>query len=263
MTIRRSTKPFTITSSAVGDGVIEPAGEVPVESGASQTFEFTPGEVNHISAILVDGIYQNFAESYTFSEVSENHEITVFFSAIGTATVFSGTDVIVFLDSKASLTFDQVTSEGTASGEILSFPAGSSAALWDIQTNASFTDGVLVALSYDETDILKRWLHCRTMRLRLFRGDSVDALYSDVNGDGKVDGTDVSIVANAIKTTTGKKRIYDPLLDVNRDGKLDEADIRTINENKGQLLEDITEYVDTVKKIIYGTTSLFSVFRAR
>ena len=248
---------YTITASAVGCGVIDPAGEVSVEHGANQTFEFTPDEGKHISAILVDGIYRNFAESYTFINVAEGHTITVFFSAIGTATVLGGTDVIVFLDSRASLTFDQVTSEGTASGEIPDFPAASSAAVWDIQTTASFADVVLVALPYDETEVSNE------NNLRLFRGDSIDALYSDVNGDGIVDGTDVSIVANAIKTTTPKERIYDPLLDVNRDGTLDEADIHTINENKGQLSQDITYEVDTVNNIIYGITDQFSVFRAR
>lgn len=247
---------YTITAFAVGYGIIDPAGEVSVEYGTSQAFEFTPDEGNHTSAILVDGIYRNFAESYTFSNVAEGHTITVFFSAIGTATVPVGTDVIVFLDSEASLTFDQVTSEATASGASLDFPHGWSAALWNIQTTPS-AGVATIALPYDETDVSNE------NDLRLFRGDSIDALYSDVNGDGIVDGTDVSIVANAIKTTTPKEQIYNPLLDVNRDGILDEADIHTINENKGQLLQDITYEVDTINNIIYGTTYQFSVFRAR
>ena len=98
--------------------------------------------------------------------------------------------------------------------------------------------------------------------LRLISGETLEALYSDVNGDLIVDGDDVSIVANAVNTNQ-QPDWYDPHLDINNDGFVDKEDIHVVNSYKGTTLEDITDDIDTVHNIIYGTTSHFSVFRCR
>jgi hypothetical protein len=247
-------KTCTITASAGLNGAIDPSGEVLVKYGESKTFTFTPDDGYHVSAIVVDGAYANsFAESYTFSGVTVDHTITVSFSEDGTATVPGGNDVTVFLDSKASLTLNAITS-GVATGTLLSFPNGTSVTVWDINMTALFDGKVLIALQYNDigNDTAEQ-------ELRLIRGDSIEALYSDVNNDLIVDGTDVSIVANAVK----QAQWYNPLLDINNDGYVNEADIHLVNEYKGTTLQDITYYVDTSNNIIYGLTDHFSIFRAR
>jgi len=65
-----------------------------------------------------------------------------------------------------------------------------------------------------------------------------------------------SIVANAVK----QGYWYDPLLDLNNDGFVDEADVHIVNANKGTILEDITDGIDTDLNIIWGTTDQFSIF---
>ena len=246
-------KTFTITASAVGNGAIDPDGAVLVEYGASQTFEFTPDGGNHVSAIVVDGVYlSSFAQSYTFYDVTADHSIDVSFSGDGTATVPAGNDVTVFLASGAGLTFDD-TDGGTATGEEKDYPVGTAA--WDISVTFTFAGEVLVALQYDPTGLSE----ADQQNLRLIRGDSIEALRSDVNNDLTVDGTDVSIVANAVK----QSEWYDEMLDINNDGFVDEADIHIVNENKGTILEDITDWVNTDLNIIYGTAEYFSIFGVR
>ncbi|NIQ07561.1 MAG: hypothetical protein GWO20_18135, partial [Candidatus Korarchaeota archaeon] len=252
---------YTITASAVGNGTIDPDDEVLVEYGADQTFDFIPDEGNHISAIVVDGFYlSSFAQNYTFYNVTADHTIVAYFSADGTATVPNGTDVTVFLASGAGLTFDD-TDGGTATGDRahpgvgLDYPNGTLAVAWDINVTFTFAGEVLVALQYDDTNLTD----AEESNLTLIRAESIEALRSDVNQDLVVNGTDVSIVANAVKQSYW----YDPLLDINNDGFVNEDDVHIVNENKGTTLVDITLEVSTDLNIIYGTTDRFSIFGSR
>jgi hypothetical protein len=244
-------KTFTITASAVGNGTIDPDGDVVVEYGASQTFEFIPDIDNHVSAIAVDGIYlSSFTESYTFYDVTADHTIEVLFSADETANVPAGTGVTVFMAPSVSLTFDD-TDGGTATGEEKYYPVGGAIA-WEILVTFTFIGEVKVTLQYNDTGLSL----IDEQNLCLIRGDSIEALRSDVNNDLIVDGQDVSNVANAVKQSDW----YNPLLDVNNDGFVDEADIYIVNINKGTILEDITDGIDTNLNIIWGTTDQFSIF---
>ena len=94
------------------------------------------------------------------------------------------------------------------------------------------------------------------LNLRLVRADSIEILCSDVNNDLFIDGTDVSIVANAVKQDIW----YDPLFDINNDGFVDEADIHIVNSNKGAIIEDITDGIDTNLNLIWGTSDQFSIY---
>ncbi len=94
--------------------------------------------------------------------------------------------------------------------------------------------------------------------LRLIQGDSIEAILSDVNRDQLVDGTDVSIVANAVKQAYW----YDPFLDINNDGFVNEADILIVNAHKGTILKDITDGIDTELNKIWGTADTTSFFGA-
>jgi len=243
-------KIFTITASAVGNGAIDPDGQVFVEYGASQTFGFTPDGGNHVSAIVVDGVYlSSFAQSYTFYDVTADHTIDISFSADGTATVPAGNGVTVFLASSSGITFYD-TDGGTATGEEKDYQIGATA--WDISVTFTFTGEVKVTLHYNDTGLSL----IDEQNLRLIQSDSVEALRSDVNNDLVVDSIDTDIVA----TVVSQPHLYEPYLDLNNDGVITNADIHIVNANKGTILEDITDGINTDLNIIWGTTDHFSIF---
>ena len=72
----------TISASAGSGGSISPAGSVNVAGGSGQTFTFTPNNGYHVAGITVDGHSIGTASSYTFSNVTGNHNISVSFTAI-------------------------------------------------------------------------------------------------------------------------------------------------------------------------------------
>jgi hypothetical protein len=76
----------TISASAGSGGSIAPAGSVNVAGGSGQTFTFTPNNGYHVAGITVDGQSIGAASSYTFSNVTGNHTISVSF-AVDTHTI--------------------------------------------------------------------------------------------------------------------------------------------------------------------------------
>ena len=251
-------KVYVIEASSSQNGVINPAGDVPVKHGDDQTFFFLADNGFHLSSIIVDGGYvSSYSNSYTFYDVVGDHSIYVIFSEDGVATVPFGTDVSVFLEAGAGITFAN-TEGGVATGEQEDFPENSFVFVWELNYTSAFSDGAQIVLNYDDTGLTLE----QEQSLRLIRGDSLEALFSDVNGDLLIDGTDVSIVANAVNTNQ-QPDWYDPLLDVNNDGKVDAEDVHLINTYKGTILQDVTEYVDTDLNIIYGNTDHFSIFGCR
>ncbi len=257
---------FKITVSTTGQGNISlngeiVAGDVYVAYGATPTFTFMPEEDNYISSVAVNGGYlSSFAPSYTFPPVTADQTLDVYFSLEGTATVPAGTDVTVFLNPSESLMFDNAAGGGTATvddlEEIADYPVGTLAAGWIIDVDFTFSDQVLITLQYDPGNLTLE----QQLNLRLIRGETLEAVRSDVNGDLVVNGDDVSDVANAVK----HPEWYNPLCDVNNDGVVNEDDVHIVNENIGVILEDITfGDVDTVNHIIYGITDEFSIFGVR
>jgi uncharacterized repeat protein (TIGR02543 family) len=78
----KATQTFTITTSAGSYGSISPSGNVIVSHGNSQTFTFTPNTGYEVNQVLVDGVNNATAVSngsYTFSNVTANHTISVSF----------------------------------------------------------------------------------------------------------------------------------------------------------------------------------------
>ncbi len=76
----------TITASAGSNGSISPSGSVTVSSGASQTFAITPATGYKVSAVVIDGTSVGAVNTYTFSDVTANHTISVTF-ALNTYTI--------------------------------------------------------------------------------------------------------------------------------------------------------------------------------
>ena len=73
---------YTITPSAGANGTISPSGVVTINYGTNQSFSFTPATGYQVSSILVDGSAVTTASSYTFSNVTANHTISVSFTPV-------------------------------------------------------------------------------------------------------------------------------------------------------------------------------------
>lgn len=73
---------YQIAASANGGGAISPEGILNVSEGTNQTFTMTPLEGYQIREVLVDGQSQGALDSYTFTDIRENHTISVSFDRI-------------------------------------------------------------------------------------------------------------------------------------------------------------------------------------
>jgi hypothetical protein len=231
-------------------------------------FTLEPQTDFHVSAVVQDGNYIPFADdklvdlgddiyNYTLNLELRQHTVEIIFSEGNTAIVPAGANVSVFLGAGAGVTFAN-TADGLLEGESEDFPDGSSVIVWELNYTAVFSGGAQIALVYDDTGLTLE----QENNLRLYCGESLAALYSDVNGDLIVNGEDVSIVANAVNTNQ-QPDWYEGWLDINNDGFVDNKDVHVINSYKGTVIEDITDYVDADLNIIYGTTIHFSLFRCR
>ncbi|HEY6872048.1 MAG TPA: IPT/TIG domain-containing protein [Geobacteraceae bacterium] len=71
---------YTITATAGSGGAISPSGAVAVNSGGNQSFTITPNTGYTIAGVTVDGVPQGAITSYTLTNVTANHTITVSFA---------------------------------------------------------------------------------------------------------------------------------------------------------------------------------------
>jgi len=71
---------YEITASVEGNGTITPAGTTTVVCGDNQTYTFVPETGWHQTGLLVDGEPVELADSYTFTDIHENHTITAQFA---------------------------------------------------------------------------------------------------------------------------------------------------------------------------------------
>ncbi|MEJ2272065.1 MAG: dockerin type I domain-containing protein [Candidatus Bathyarchaeota archaeon] len=197
--------------------------EITVDYGSDLTFEFIPEEGKHVSAVIVNNEYVYFDKTdtatYQFENVIENQNITAIFDDEGIVVVPEG-DSILFIGNTASLSFTNVQQSGIALGidytHIYSnFTEGF--IFWEIRTNASYIGTVTVTLKFNEGQ----------SPIYLERADWV----GDFNGDGKITGEDVSIIANAVNTNQ-QPNWYDPFLDVNSDGEVDKQDVHIVNRSE-------------------------------
>lgn len=77
------TASYNITASSTSGGSISPSGTVSVKKGASQTFAVTPSSGYKIQSVSVDGVDKGAITSYTFSNVTETHQISAVFAPSG------------------------------------------------------------------------------------------------------------------------------------------------------------------------------------
>ncbi len=74
--------PYTITSSAGANGTITPNGATSVNCGEDQIFTFTADAGYIIDDVIVDGSSVGAVATYTFTNVSANHTISVSFEEL-------------------------------------------------------------------------------------------------------------------------------------------------------------------------------------
>ncbi|MBI5589792.1 MAG: VCBS repeat-containing protein [Deltaproteobacteria bacterium] len=72
-------KTYAISASAGANGTISPSGSVSVTQGASQAITITANTGYQVQSVLVDGVSVGAVTSYTFSNVTANHSISVSF----------------------------------------------------------------------------------------------------------------------------------------------------------------------------------------
>ena len=75
---------YTITASTGPNGSISPSGEISVNHGSEQSFAITPNIGYIVEDVMVDGSSIGAVDTYTFTNITQNHTISVTFSTIET-----------------------------------------------------------------------------------------------------------------------------------------------------------------------------------
>lgn len=224
--------------------------------GGLETITITPDHGWHIDAVLIDGNPQGILDEdgYSLIEVQAKRVISItFVENGGIDDVDTGSNIATYPDPDVGLVFNNVFANGFAYAYIIGLQQydqiGES---WDIDTNASFDQNVIVYLVFQANDLPDG---IDPLDLALWR---TEVVLGDVNFDGVVDGTDQSIVANANPDD------YDPNLDLNNDGRVDDLDVTIVSHNHG--LESVWEQLESWVLLednlvyVYGVTDHFSVF---
>ena len=242
----------TLYTINVADGFVNITGVI---AGDTPVFDFEPDTGNHVSVFQVNDGFEPSTLGYTFDPIYADQQITVYFSLDGQANIPDlASGVPISLGGDVSLNFGAITNGGTAfqreivlDGDL----SGTSLILWNVTVNGVEFDGATIALPYTgkKPDIV-------------FTSNDLDALYCDVDGDGKVTNADVNAVAIALSTNG---RTYDKLAmyDVTRDGALTSADIQLVQDYRGTVLESLDFYFDQDAGILYIYTGHFTIFRGR
>jgi hypothetical protein len=93
-------KGLTITATAGSGGSVSPSGAVSVNYGGNQNFTITPNANYTIGSVVVDGSSAGAVTSYSFSNVTGNHSISVSF----TQNDSTDTDAVITLPKTGQTT---------------------------------------------------------------------------------------------------------------------------------------------------------------
>jgi len=272
-----------VNAAAIKDPTVYVTGSGSVEltwkSGKSQTYSsnayarlggldtvtIIPTHGWHIDVVSIDGNSQEIEDEDGVSliNVEAKNVISVtFVENNGIDDVDLGSEVEAYPDPDVGLIFDNVLAEGFVTAYTIGLePPDAISESWDVQTDAIFDQSVKVILVLTFDDLggvdptgLKMW---RT---------EVELARSDVNLDGKVDGDDVSDVANANPSEPGDPN-WESRFDLNDDLVIDDLDVNIVNNYLGESVwEDITFEVvvdyDLELVYVYGLTDHFSIFGA-
>jgi len=252
--------------------------ELTWKSGTSQTFSsngyanlgglynvaITPTHGWHILEVLIDGNPQDIIDEDGFSLINpkaKNMISASFLENPGIDDVDTGSNVEAYPDPLVGLIFDTVLTAGDAYAYTIGLqqlPPGVLSELWDIQTDALFDEGILIIITINLVDA-----GSDPTTLTMLRTE-YSLARADVNLDGVVDGTDVSIIANVNPSELGDPN-YDPWLDLDDNNVINDDDVNMANDYNGEIVwDDITLEVvvdyDLGLVYIYGVTDHLSLF---
>jgi len=232
--------------------------------GGLDTVTIVPAHGWHIGAIFIDEKPQNILNDDEFSltnVLAKNTISAIFLENDGVDNVETGSNVEAYPYPNVGLIFGNVLVNGFATAYTIGLqPPDAKGESWDIQTDAIFDQSVTVILVINLTGLEG----FDPTTLRLLRTE-VQLARADVNSDGKVDGTDVSIVANANPSRLGDPK-YNARLDLDDNGLIDNEDVNIVNNYIGESVwKDITlrVVVDNGLVFVYGLTDHFSIFGVR
>jgi hypothetical protein len=97
-------KSYTLTGNAGTGGSISPAGNVKVNHGTDQTFTVTPDNGYKIADIKIDGSSVKADTSYTFDNVTADHNISVTFRLINTYKITASSGIGGFINPSDTVT---------------------------------------------------------------------------------------------------------------------------------------------------------------
>jgi hypothetical protein len=228
-----------------------------VKLGGLDTAAFTPSRGWHIETVLFDGNSQVIKDEDGFSliNVEVKRMITVtFVENGGVDDVDTGSNMAANPDPDVGLIFDSILIDGYAYAFLFGLEQDDQVSgSWDIQTTATFDDDITIFLVCNLADLPSG---TDPNDLALWK---TEWILGDVNLDGIVDGTDVSIIGNA-----NPNEPPDPLMDLNYDGVVNDEDVTIASHNVG--LESIWEQLESWIVIeddfvyVYGVTSSLSIF---
>jgi hypothetical protein len=132
------TESYKITASVTEGGTISPYGTVSVKKNASQEFVIMPGTGYRIKSVTVDGIDVEVVTSYTFTNVTKAHNISVVFekstysitatastggsiSPSGVTSVEYGSSKNYTITPASGFDIERVTVDGADKGAISSY----------------------------------------------------------------------------------------------------------------------------------------------
>ncbi len=235
-----------------------------VNLGGLYSITIVPARGWHIDAALIDGTPQVILDKHGFSIIAVRAKDMISVTFVengGVDDVELGSNVESYPNPYVGLIFTNVIVSGYAYAYEVGFtyaqPPNAKGKSWDITTDAVFSQTVTVVLVLSLTDL--GGSDPATLRLVT---TEIELAQADVNSDGIVDGTDVSIVSYANPSQVGDPR-YDPRIDMNNDGVIDNLDVNIVNGYIGQSVwQDITLQVIVSNGLVYvyGVTSQFSIY---
>jgi hypothetical protein len=224
--------------------------------GGLASVTITPNRGWSISAVSFDGNPTGIADEdgFSLSNVDVKRMISVeFVENGGVDDVDTGANTGAYPDPDVGLIFDNALTDGFAYAYVIGLEhpeqIGES---WDIQTTAAFDENVTIYLVCNLADLPNG---TDPNDLVLWR---TEVVLGDVNLDGIVDATDVSIIANANPNDPN------PDLDLTGDGVVNDDDVVVASHNIGQesVWEPLESWVFLEGNLVYvyGVTEHLSVF---
>ncbi len=198
---------YTIKTMTDENGSIKPSGNVSVKHGSSQEFTFLPNEGYQVANIVVDGKSMENMMSYTFSNVTSDHSISVTFKP-------NSYVIIARAEKNGTITPSGAVEVIFGSSQTFTIKADAGYRISDVIVDG-ISQGALNTYTFSNVKSI------HTISVKFAEG----CLLGDVNGDGKI-GSDDAIIA--LQIAVGAINPTPQQLcsaDMNNDGKVNSNDV--------------------------------------